>query len=98
MDEMFGESNFLNEIIWKRQSAHSDTKQGSAHYGEWKADLEDEYRDPKSGWEYKGVSPYRGRFWGYSKANMIEFSKEGRLAYTREGMPQYKRYKDEMPG
>jgi len=168
MDEMFGESNFLNEIIWKRQSAHSDTKQGSAHYGrlhdtilfftraqsfvwnpqfdeyddtyietfyrhsnqdgrqyrlsdltapkpggdtlyewrvkrrgpdgEWKADLEGEYRDPKSGWEYKGVSPYRGRFWGYSKANMINFSKEGRLAYTREGMPQYKRYKDEMPG
>ena len=26
MDEVFGESNFQNEIIWKRTSSHSDTK------------------------------------------------------------------------
>lgn len=26
MDEVFGESNFINEIIWKRTSAHSDSK------------------------------------------------------------------------
>lgn len=26
MDEIFGESNFQNEIIWKRTSSHSDTK------------------------------------------------------------------------
>jgi DNA modification methylase len=168
MDETFGESSFLNEIIWKRQSAHSDTKQGSSHYGRlhdtilfftrgqrfvwnpqfdkyedayietfyrhsdpdgreyrlsdltaakpggdtlyewrvkrqgsedpWKADLEGDYHDPKPGWEYKGIAPYRGRYWAYSKANMVDFSKQGRLAYTRAGMPQYKRYKDEMPG
>ncbi len=26
LDEVFGENNFLNEIIWKRTSAHSDSK------------------------------------------------------------------------
>lgn len=32
MDEIFGESNFRNEIIWKRQSAHSDSNQcGAIH-------------------------------------------------------------------
>ncbi len=168
LDEVFGESNCINEIIWKRQSAHSDTKQGSAHYGRlhdtilfyarsqkfvwnpqydkydeeylktfyrhkgpdgrayrlsdltapkpggdtlyewwvkrkgpdssWLPDIEEEFRQPKPGWEYRGVTPYRGRFWAYSKANMIQFARHERLAHTREGMPQYKRYKDEMPG
>ena len=32
LDEIFGEANFRNEIIWKRQSAHSDAKQcGAIH-------------------------------------------------------------------
>lgn len=33
MDAVFGPSNFRNEIIWKRTTAHSDAKQGSEHYG-----------------------------------------------------------------
>lgn len=33
MDAIFGVQNFRNEIIWKRSSAHSDTKQGAQHYG-----------------------------------------------------------------
>ena len=33
LDQIFGENNFINEIIWKRQSAHSDAKQGSKHLG-----------------------------------------------------------------
>jgi adenine specific DNA methylase Mod len=33
MDSIFGVNNFINEIIWKRSSAHSDKKQGSKHYG-----------------------------------------------------------------
>lgn len=32
LDEIFGEENFRNEIIWKRQSAHNDSKQcGAIH-------------------------------------------------------------------
>jgi len=44
------------------------------------------------------VKPYKGRYWAYSKDNMREFAKEGRLIHTESGMPEYKRYLDEMPG
>jgi adenine specific DNA methylase Mod len=33
LDQIFGENQFVNEIIWKRQSSHSDAKQGSKHLG-----------------------------------------------------------------
>ncbi len=66
--------------------------------GEWAADLSDEWKSPKQGWEYKGVPPYKGRYWGFSQDNMREFANEGRLVYSRNGMPRYKRYIDEMPG
>jgi DNA modification methylase len=33
LDRIFGQSNFVNEIIWKRQSAHNDGKQGALHFG-----------------------------------------------------------------
>jgi DNA modification methylase len=33
LDQTFGENQFQNEIVWKRSSAHSDTKQGMAQYG-----------------------------------------------------------------
>jgi DNA modification methylase len=33
LDQIFSENNFLNEIIWKRSAAHSDTKQGRKAYG-----------------------------------------------------------------
>ena len=169
MDAVFGTTNFRTEIIWKRTSAHSDTKQGRRQHGrihdvllfytktddwnwnpvyteydreyaedfyrfvepdterryrmgdltaakpggdtsyewrvkcpvdgkEWQADLSDEWRSPIPAWEYKGVPPYKGRYWAYSKENMREFALEGRLVYSQSGMPNYKRYLDEMPG
>ena len=66
--------------------------------GEWEADLTDEYLHPANGWEYKGALPYQGRYWAYSKDGMIAMCEEGRIAYTRNGTPRYKRYLDEMPG
>jgi SAM-dependent methyltransferase len=33
LDQIFGENYFRNEIIWRRSSAHSDTKQGRKAYG-----------------------------------------------------------------
>ena len=33
LDEVFGKDNFVNQVIWKRGHAHSDSKQGSAHFG-----------------------------------------------------------------
>jgi site-specific DNA-methyltransferase (adenine-specific) len=67
-------------------------------YGKWKADLKNEYEDPREGWEYKGIFPYENRFWAYSKANMIEFETNGNLIYRSTGMPRLAQYADEMPG
>ena len=64
----------------------------------WIADLDDEHLHPIAGWEYRGVRPYKGRYWAYSKAGMKQFAQEGRLRHTYDGMPEYKRYLDEMPG
>jgi adenine-specific DNA-methyltransferase len=33
MDEVFGAEHFINEVIWKRQTAHSDIGQGAKHLG-----------------------------------------------------------------
>ena len=33
LDEVFGRQRAINQIIWKRQTAHSDTGQGSEHLG-----------------------------------------------------------------
>ncbi len=170
MDSVFGPELFRSELIWKRSSAHSDTKQGLKNYGHihdvllyytcgqetiwnpqfteynepyvgrdyrlideetgrrfrrgdltaarpggdtnygwrvkkhagsherWIADLLDEYLDPKEGWEYAAVRPYKGRYWAYSKENMKKFALDGRLRHTFDGMPEYKRFLDEMPG
>ena len=33
LDEVFGKENYINEVTWKRQTAHSDYKQGAKHMG-----------------------------------------------------------------
>ncbi len=66
--------------------------------GEWEADLDEEFEHPKEGWDYRQVPPYNRRFWAYSIENMRKFAREDRLAYAKSGMPEYKRYLDEMPG
>ncbi|NLW81212.1 MAG: site-specific DNA-methyltransferase [Desulfovibrionales bacterium] len=33
LDEVFGKQQVINQIIWKRQTAHSDSGQGSSHLG-----------------------------------------------------------------
>jgi DNA modification methylase len=169
LDEVFGPDRFVNQVIWKRQSAHSDVAQGATHFGRvhdvilfytrgmgptwnqqyepydeeyiethyrhfqpetgkrfthsdltaakpggdtqyewrvkrrsndvtWQADLTDEYLHPVVGIEYKGVRPYRGRYWGYSKANMADFEKQGRIYYTNTGTPRLKNYLEDMQG
>lgn len=145
LDPIFEGSNggFRSEIIWKRSSAHSDTKQGRRIHGhihdvilfytkgrEWtwnpiytpydEAYVKSKYRhvDPESGrrfrldnltaakpggdtsYEWHGRRPYRGRFWAYSREKMDQFLKEGRIRFPTkaDGVPELKRYLDEMPG
>jgi DNA modification methylase len=33
MDEIFGYENFVNEIVWQRQTSHNDMTQGAKHLG-----------------------------------------------------------------
>jgi adenine specific DNA methylase Mod len=49
-------------------------------------------------YEWKGYRLTSGRFWAYSKENMMKFEAEGRLYYTSSGLPRLKYYLDEMPG
>ena len=49
-------------------------------------------------YEWRGVRPYEGRHWAYSRENMEKFEREGRLIYRRTGMPRLKLYLDEQPG
>ena len=169
MDAVFGPGLYLNEMTWKRSSAHSDTRQGMRRAGRirdvvlvyskgpdyvwnpqympyddeylaneyrhaasdgrryketdvtaakpggdtkyqwrvkrpqgekarWSADLSDEYREPQQGWEYRAVSPYRGRYWAYSRANLTAFWNEGRLIHRETGMPRLMHFAEDMPG
>jgi adenine-specific DNA-methyltransferase len=45
-------------------------------------------------YEWKGIT----RPWRFTRENMERLEKEGRLLYTKKGIPEYKRYLDEMPG
>ena len=169
MDSVFGSGLFLNEMTWKRSSAHSDTRQGMRRAGKirdvvlvytksteyvwnpqyipytddylqaeyrhiaadgrryketdvtaakpggdtgydwrvkrpllektrWSADLSDEYHEPQPGWEYRGVPPYKGRSWAYSKANLVAFWNDGRLIHRETGMPRLMQFSDDMSG
>ena len=49
-------------------------------------------------YRWKGQKPPDGRYWAYSKENMEQFEKEGRIFYTSTGKPYLKHYLDEMPG
>jgi DNA modification methylase len=146
LDAIFDPRRFLNEVIWKRSSAHSDTAQGAVHLGRThdvllfyskgeqptrnivfvpftpdyteshyanvelgtgrryrKGDLTAAKPGGDTSYEWVGpsgiaVHPYPGRYWAYSKANMEEFERQGRLVYTKTGMPEYKRYLDDNPG
>lgn len=139
LDSIFGPERFVNEIIWKRSTAHSDTKQGAKHLGrlhdtilfysktnnymfntqmvEYSPEyVASKYRhiDPDGrlyrldnltgpGGAAKGNPQYEvmgvTRYWRYSRERMDALIAAGRVVQTRPGgVPQYKRYLDEMPG
>ena len=134
MDAVFGPTNFRNEIIWKRTSAHSDAKaMGRTHdvlllYSKasssflWNSQYQD--YDPeyiRTHYRYRtddgrvyrtdnltatGLSgggyqyDWQGvvRIWRAPRETMQRWHDEGRIRYTRNGVAEYIRYLDEMPG
>ena len=63
-----------------------------------KADLTARKPGGDTRYEWKGVKPPPGRYWGYSREKMERFDQEGRLVYSASGMPYMKRYLDESKG
>jgi len=49
-------------------------------------------------YSWKGKMPPPSRTWANVKEKMIQFEKEGRIEYTKQGTPCYIKYLDEMPG
>jgi len=49
-------------------------------------------------YEWHGQRPYKGRHWAFSRENMDQMHKDGRIVFRRTGMPVFKRYLDEQPG
>ncbi|MBI2588591.1 hypothetical protein HYW35_00040 [Candidatus Saccharibacteria bacterium] len=45
-------------------------------------------------YEWKGIT----RNWRYTRDNMEKLDKQGKLFYTKNGIPRLKQYMDEMPG
>ena len=141
LNEVFGADNFVNQLCWRRTTAHGDAKQGAKHFDTvddtilffardegrktWNTQyvpfsdeqIEQQYNKfDESGrrfrlvtptaakpggdtlYEWKGVTPPKGRFWAYSRAKMEEFDREGKLYYSNTGQPYIKYFLDERPG
>jgi len=49
---------------------------------------------PNLTYDWKGIT----RVWRWTKDKMQNYHDQGRLVYTKSGMPRFKRYLDEMPG
>ncbi len=141
LNEIFGNDNFVNQLCWRRTTAHGDAKQGAKHFDTvddtilffakdggrkiWNTQyvpfsdeqIEQQYNKfDESGrrfrlvtptaakpggdtsYEWKGVTPPKGRFWAYTRAKMEEFDREGKLYYSNTGQPYIKYFLDERPG
>jgi DNA modification methylase len=141
LDEVFGADQFVNQICWRRTTAHGDAKQGAkrldivddtilfvAKSGTSKIwntqyvpfsdeQVEQQYNKvdedgrkyrlvtptaAKPGgdtsYEWKGVTPPKGRYWAYTREKMQAFDKDNKLYYSNTGQPYIKYYLDERPG
>lgn len=134
LDSIFGPKQFLNEIIWKRTSAHNDSsicgrchdvilvyakcrgkvkfnKQFqpydesyiSSHY-RYRADNGRQYRTDNltasglsgGGYEYEWNGVFKK--WRLPIDSMRRLHANGRIHYTRNGVAEFIRFLDEMPG
>lgn len=137
LDEIFGMTNFRNEIVWKRTHAHSSSRRfGPVHdtvllytksnryrwnplYSAYPRHYIDAYythhddrgrfqlitctapgdrTGTKAHYDWRGKLPPPGRHWAWKREQMEAFERDGRLAYSGNGIPRLKRYVDEAPG
>lgn len=109
LDAIFRPERFINEIIWKRSSAHSDAKQGSKHYGRVSDTLlfyskgEDRtwnyqyqpYDDEYINRDYRRIEPETGRRYRISDISGPGGAAKGNPYYEVMGVWRYWRYSQE---
>ena len=63
-----------------------------------KADLTAAKAGGDTKYEWHGVLPPTGRYWAYSRENMEQLERAGRIVYSESGRPYMKRYLDDSRG
>lgn len=92
------------ETIWNSQFTDYDPDYLKSHYSNIEegtgrrftlSDCTNPNKDrPNLTYEWNGIT----KVWRWTKEKMQHLHDEGRLVYTKSGMPRYKRYLDEMRG
>ena len=109
MDTIFGKENFRTEIVWKRTSAHSDTRQGRRQHGRvhdlilfyFKSDswtwnpLYTEYDQEYIDQFYRHVEPETGRRYRLGDLTGPGGAAKGNPSYEVMGVTRYWRYSEE---
>ncbi len=109
MDRIFGLSNFINEIVWKRSVAHSDARQGAKHYGRLHDTLLFYAKDKEYTWNqqyvpfsedyvnkfYKFIEPNTNRRYMLDNISGPGGSSKGNPMYEFLGVKRYWRYSKE---
>lgn len=109
LDQIFGENQFQNEIIWKRQSGHSDSKQGSKHFGRLHDTIFLYTNGDEPTWNqifqpydedyietfYSNVEPGTGRRFQYGDLTGPGGAAKGNPQYEFLGVTRYWRYTKE---
>ncbi len=106
LDEVFRSSNFINQIIWRRQTAHSDIGQGSRHLGRihdvvllysksdvftWNMQYQQYSQEYKENF-YKYVEPGTGRKYRLSDATAPGGASKGNPHYEFLGVTRFWRF------
>jgi len=135
LDQIFGENNFLNEIVWKRTSGRKSELQYPrihdviffySNGGEWTwnppkiAQTEETVRGhdmmrderglyrlsdfsgagdgPARKFGDKEIAPPKGRHWMFDQEGVDKLLAEGKIAFSKNGMPRLKKYIEELSG
>jgi adenine-specific DNA-methyltransferase len=92
LDEVFGHNGFRNEIVWKRSSAHSDSKQGMSQYGRVTDSLLFYTKGLSWTW-HQHFQPYAGEYvsakYGYTEPNGRRFKSTDLTAAKPGGDTDY---------
>jgi DNA modification methylase len=108
LDEIFGPDRYLNQIIWKRQTAHSDVTQGARHLGrlhdviflytkaeefEWEMQYTPYDKEYVEAF-YRHVEPETGRRYQLSDITAPGKSLKGNPYYEFLGVTRYWRFSE----